>query len=182
MVELAQLFQQLDEYVVQQEAPLEEIDQRGEVIQENVHKGNDQLDEANKQARSRNRKKWWCLLISSKCSNHAHAPLYAYANQLLQQFSLSSSSWSLSLLWSKWSTTSRVTFISTTLSIRHRPISSLRTPSDQLHLRCLTLLGPSAMQARTILILRGWCWMWVSFDVERCACCYWSVKGESKGF
>lgn len=75
MNELAQLFQQLDEYVVQQEAPLEEIDQRGEVIVDNVGKGNVQLDEANKQARSRNRKKWWCLLISSKRSKHAHSSL-----------------------------------------------------------------------------------------------------------
>ena len=66
MVELAQLFQQVDEYVVQQEAPLEQIDMAGERVQEDVGKANVQLDEANKQARSRNRKKWWCLLIASK--------------------------------------------------------------------------------------------------------------------
>ena len=69
MVELAQLFTQLDEYVVQQEPQLEEIDQRGEVIADNIGKANVELDGANKQARSRNRKKWWCLLIASKYMN-----------------------------------------------------------------------------------------------------------------
>ena len=66
MEELAQLFAQVDEYVVQQEEQVEQIDQQGEQVVVDVNKANTELDTGIKQARSRNRKKWWCLLICSK--------------------------------------------------------------------------------------------------------------------
>lgn len=66
MEELAQLFAQVDEYVVQQEEQVEQIDMQGEQVVQDVNKANTQLDSGIQQARSRNRKKWWCLLISSQ--------------------------------------------------------------------------------------------------------------------
>lgn len=63
MQELARLFEQVDEYVVQQEEQVEQIDMQGEQVVVDVNKANTELDTGIKQARSRNRKKWWCLLI-----------------------------------------------------------------------------------------------------------------------
>ncbi|KAK2767710.1 Plasma membrane t-SNARE, secretory vesicle fusion [Arachnomyces sp. PD_36] len=62
-VELAQLFQDLDTLVVQQEDAVQEIERKGEEVTENVGHANTQIDTAIKSARSRRRKKWWCLLI-----------------------------------------------------------------------------------------------------------------------
>lgn len=70
MAELAQLFQQVEELVVQQDAPLAQIDEQGERVQEDIQKGNVQLDTANKTARSRNKKKWICLAIASEYPSH----------------------------------------------------------------------------------------------------------------
>lgn len=67
MVELAQLFQDLNEIVVQQEPLVENIEQKGEEVRDNVVKANEEIDTAIVSARSRNRKKWYCLGISSKC-------------------------------------------------------------------------------------------------------------------
>lgn len=66
--ELAQMFQDLDALVVQQEAPVAQIDERGEEAASNMVKGNVEIGQAIDKARARNRKKWWCLLISSKYS------------------------------------------------------------------------------------------------------------------
>jgi len=63
MVELAQLFQDLDQIVQQQEPLVANIEQKGEEIHENVTKGNEEIGTAINSARARNRKKWWCLLI-----------------------------------------------------------------------------------------------------------------------
>jgi syntaxin 1B/2/3 len=65
MIELAQLFQEMEALVVQQEAAVTVIEQKGEEVVENLDKGNEQLDSGIKSARARNRKKWWCLLICS---------------------------------------------------------------------------------------------------------------------
>lgn len=64
MVELAQLFQDLNEIVVQQEPLVENIEQKGEEVRDNVVKANEEIDTAIVSARSRNRKKWYCLGIS----------------------------------------------------------------------------------------------------------------------
>ncbi|KAK7519516.1 t-SNARE [Phyllosticta citriasiana] len=63
MIELAQLFQDLEQIVVQQEPLIENIEQKGEEVRENVEKANDEIGQAITSARSRNRKKWYCLGI-----------------------------------------------------------------------------------------------------------------------
>lgn len=67
MVELAQLFQDLNEIVVQQEPLVENIEQKGEEVRDNVVKANEEISTAIVSARSRNRKKWYCLALVSKC-------------------------------------------------------------------------------------------------------------------
>ncbi|RQM06762.1 hypothetical protein DH86_00002735 [Scytalidium sp. 3C] len=61
MIELAQLFQDMEALVVQQEVAVEAIDQRGEEVVENLDKGTQEIGHAIVSARARNRKKWWCL-------------------------------------------------------------------------------------------------------------------------
>lgn len=63
MVELAQLFQDLDQIVQEQEPLVANIEQKGEEINDNVKAANVEIDGAIEKARSRNRKKWWCVLI-----------------------------------------------------------------------------------------------------------------------
>jgi syntaxin 1B/2/3 len=63
MVELAQLFQDLDQIVTQQEALVTNIEQKGEEVHDNVVKANTEIGGAIEKARARNRKKWWCVLI-----------------------------------------------------------------------------------------------------------------------
>ena len=63
MVELAQLFQDLDQIVMQQEPLVENIEAKGEEIHENVVQANTEIGGAIEKARSARRKKWWCLLI-----------------------------------------------------------------------------------------------------------------------
>ncbi|RFU33559.1 hypothetical protein B7463_g2782, partial [Scytalidium lignicola] len=64
MIELAQLFQDMEALVVQQEAAVEAIDQRGEEVVENLDKGTQEIGHAIVSAKARNKKKWWCLGIS----------------------------------------------------------------------------------------------------------------------
>lgn len=61
MIELAQLFQDVEAAVVQQEPAVEEIETKAAVINDNVGKANHEIDGAIVKARSRNRKKWICL-------------------------------------------------------------------------------------------------------------------------
>jgi len=64
MIELAQLFQDLEALVVQQEPAVTQIEQRGEEVTEHVAKANTELDGAVKKARAARRKKWMCLGIA----------------------------------------------------------------------------------------------------------------------
>ena len=66
MIELAQLFQDMEAAVVQQEAPIEHIDNKAEDTVVHLDKGNEQLNQAVDKARSARRKKWICLGIVSK--------------------------------------------------------------------------------------------------------------------
>ncbi|TGZ84291.1 t-SNARE [Ascodesmis nigricans] len=68
IIELAQLFQEMDQLVTEQEPMVEQIDQRGEEIVQNVDKAQEEIGQAVEKARSRRRKKWWCLLIVRKCT------------------------------------------------------------------------------------------------------------------
>ncbi|KAI9882453.1 MAG: eukaryotic translation initiation factor 4E [Watsoniomyces obsoletus] len=63
MIQIAQMTQDLDAIVVEQEAAVVQIEQKGEQVTENVSKANNEISGAIVKARSRNRKKWWCLLI-----------------------------------------------------------------------------------------------------------------------
>lgn len=63
MVELAELFQDLDRIVQEQEPLVQDIEAKGEEMITNVTEGNKQINTAIDSARARNRKKWWCLLI-----------------------------------------------------------------------------------------------------------------------
>lgn len=66
MIELAQLFQDVEAAVVQQEPAVEEIETKAAVINDNVGKANHEIDGAIVKARSRNRKKWICLGLIGK--------------------------------------------------------------------------------------------------------------------
>lgn len=66
MIELAQLYQDMDVLVTQQEAAVINIDVQGEQVTDDVVKANEEITTAIASARARNRKKWWCLLIVSK--------------------------------------------------------------------------------------------------------------------
>jgi syntaxin 1B/2/3 len=74
MIELAQLFQDMDTLVVQQEEQIVQIEQKGEEVVENLDKGNVELGGAVKSARAARKKKWICLgivgmyLRSSPCT------------------------------------------------------------------------------------------------------------------
>jgi len=66
MIELAQLFQDMEAAVVQQEPAIQHIDDKAEDTVVHLNKGNEQLDQAVVKARSARRKKWICLGILSK--------------------------------------------------------------------------------------------------------------------
>ncbi|EGX89917.1 syntaxin [Cordyceps militaris CM01] len=63
MVELSQLFQDMDTLVVQQEAAVVQIEQKGEEVVENLDKGNEEMGIAVNTARKTRKKKWICLGI-----------------------------------------------------------------------------------------------------------------------
>jgi len=66
MVQLAEMFQDLDALVIQQEAAVTQIEQRGEEVTDHVAKGNTELDGAVKKARAARKKKFICLGIGGK--------------------------------------------------------------------------------------------------------------------
>lgn len=63
MVELSQLFQDMDTLVVQQEAAVMQIEQNGEEVVDNLDKGNEEIGVAVNTARKTRKKKWICLGI-----------------------------------------------------------------------------------------------------------------------
>ncbi|KAL9103468.1 MAG: hypothetical protein Q9163_001496 [Psora crenata] len=63
MIELAQLFQDMEAAVVEQEPAVMDIEQKGEETVVNLGKGNEQLDSAVEKAHAARRKKWICLGI-----------------------------------------------------------------------------------------------------------------------
>jgi len=75
MIELAQLFQDMEAMVVNQENTVVVIEDQGRETAENVDKANVEINGAIEKARSRNRKKWWCALII--CTwNYLWSPVY----------------------------------------------------------------------------------------------------------
>ncbi|CZR55792.1 related to putative snare protein syn [Phialocephala subalpina] len=63
IIELAQLFEDMDNLVMQQEAAVVNIEQKGEEVVENMDKGTEQIGVAIQSARNARKWKWWCLGI-----------------------------------------------------------------------------------------------------------------------
>jgi syntaxin 1B/2/3 len=66
MIELAELFQDLDTLVMEQDVKIQEIETKAEAVQEDVEQANVQLDKGIDSARAARRKKWclfWFLVI-----------------------------------------------------------------------------------------------------------------------
>lgn len=63
MIELAELFQDLDVLVMQQEAQVKMIEEKGEEVQQDLEKANIELDTGIKSARGARKKKWICLFL-----------------------------------------------------------------------------------------------------------------------
>jgi syntaxin 1B/2/3 len=61
--ELNELFQDMDNLVVQQEAAVVNIEMKGEEVVENMDKGTEQIGVAIQSARNARKWKWWCLGI-----------------------------------------------------------------------------------------------------------------------
>lgn len=66
MIELAQLFEDMERLVVEQEAAVTNIEMKGEEVVVNMDKGNEQLTSGIKSARNARKWKWWCLGITGK--------------------------------------------------------------------------------------------------------------------
>ncbi|PVH88197.1 t-SNARE [Cadophora sp. DSE1049] len=67
MMELAEMFQDMDNLVVQQEAAVVNIEMKGEEVVDNMDKGNEQIGTAIQSARNTRKWKWWCLGICGMC-------------------------------------------------------------------------------------------------------------------
>ncbi|KAI0907795.1 t-SNARE [Ustulina deusta] len=63
MIELAQLFQDMDTLVMQQDVAVTNIEQKGEEVVENLERGNVEIGTAVNTARATRKKKWICLGI-----------------------------------------------------------------------------------------------------------------------
>jgi syntaxin 1B/2/3 len=74
MIELAELFQDMEALVVQQEAAVVNIEMKGEEVVENLDKGNQEIGTAIVSARNARKWKWWCLGICGMFS-YFHPPL-----------------------------------------------------------------------------------------------------------
>ncbi|KAF3933482.1 Syntaxin-1A [Dactylella cylindrospora] len=64
MIELAQLFEEMNQLVVEQEVIVDQIAEHGVNIHDDTKNANTQLAHAVDSARGARRKKWWCLLIA----------------------------------------------------------------------------------------------------------------------
>lgn len=76
IIELAQLFQDMDTLVVQQDPLVANIEQKGEEVVENLDRGNAEINTAVNTARKTRRKKWICLGIVGMFSPIALSPIY----------------------------------------------------------------------------------------------------------
>jgi syntaxin 1B/2/3 len=65
MIQLAELFNDMENLVMQQEAAVTNIEMKGEEVVENMDKGNEEIGTAIVHARNTRKWKWWCLCITS---------------------------------------------------------------------------------------------------------------------
>jgi syntaxin 1B/2/3 len=136
MIELSQLFQDMDTLVVQQESTIMQIEQKGEEVVENLDKGNEEIGVAVKTARATRKKKWWCLGI---CGSwwpsyhpwHSLEQLTDYAIQLplLSLSSLLCSSTSSSFVATATTTTTATTTSAASNSFPSSPCTMPSPPS-----------------------------------------------------
>ncbi|KAF3918973.1 Syntaxin-1A [Dactylellina cionopaga] len=63
MVELAELFEQMNQLVVEQETVVDVIAEHAEKIEDDTREANKELTTAIKSAEGARKKKWWCLLL-----------------------------------------------------------------------------------------------------------------------
>ncbi|KAI8623740.1 SSO2 protein [Xylariaceae sp. FL1651] len=73
MIELAQLFQDIDTLIVQQDVAVTTIEQKGEEVVDNLDKGNVEISTAVNTARATRKKKWICLGIVGMLPPNYHA-------------------------------------------------------------------------------------------------------------
>jgi syntaxin 1B/2/3 len=137
MIQLAELFQEMEALVVHQEESVTLIEQKGEEVQENMHKGVEEVGVAITSARARNKKKWWCLGICSM--SIVFSPISILILTFVLQFSLFSSLSSSSLFTLKSSTRS--------------PPSAAWTPQ---HLPHVMLSRASTFLERSVLFPQIW--------------------------
>lgn len=64
MIQLAELFNEMDNLVMQQEAAVTNIEMKGEEVVDNMDKGNEEIGTAIVHARNTRKWKWWCLCIT----------------------------------------------------------------------------------------------------------------------
>ena len=93
MIELAQLFQDMEAAVVQQEDPIRDIEIKGEDTVVNLNKGNENLDSAVVKARAARKKKWICLGIFSESLHSLLLLRVGPANTFQSLFSRLSGQW-----------------------------------------------------------------------------------------
>jgi t-SNARE complex subunit (syntaxin) len=132
IIEVAELFSQMENLVVQQEAAVVNIEQKGEEVVENMDKGVEQINTAIVSARSRNRKKWWCLGI---CGMSPSVFIRKLITNITPQFSLSSL---LSSLFSFTNSSFKTTAAATTTRAQNdllSPIPPLQLlfPAQNIH-------------------------------------------------
>lgn len=63
LFELAALYQDLATVVEQQDPVIQTAEYNAQNTVENIEKGNEQVEQANKHARNRRKLKWWCAFI-----------------------------------------------------------------------------------------------------------------------
>ena len=141
MVELAQLFQDMDTLVVQQEAAVTQIEQKGEEVVENLDKGNQEIGVAVNTARKTRKKKWICLGICGMYPRFEFADKQ-FADWKTQWLSLSSSSLSSS-------STSLLSSRTTTAATTTTPNEPSRPPQTLscTQLSCLPYLAASLIKS-----------------------------------
>lgn len=114
MVELAQLFQDMDTLVIQQEAAVTQIEAKGEEVVDNLDKGNEEIGVAVNTARKTRKKKWICLGICGTSTPMTVMEPFANSEQSLLLPSLPSSWPSTSPSSSLRAETTRTTTATTT--------------------------------------------------------------------
>lgn len=69
-IELSEMFTDLSNMIIAQEPAVEKINEQSQQVVENIQSGTKHVDTAIESGKARNRKKWWCVLITSKSGVH----------------------------------------------------------------------------------------------------------------